>query len=537
MALTTVSLSTTFNTIAGNIVPQDVTNYLSQGIDFSGDGQAFGYLKVEFNAGLGFTTLYDNLSGIPSSADSANGVFSTQVAYPTTVDGAPLPAAYRLTYKVVADTSAGNPGNIQTTVTQSFEYEYSLGTIDICINTTVNCAASSLSSADDSVYTQLGATINSIVRAHTLYPPPASGLAIAGPLDLQEILYTPIATTTWTAELISTVTYTQDLDGLIVIFDFVGSKEFQVSCDTNLSRVLCCLTTMQSRYETLLSKNPVKAEAYGQSVVQPTLSHLVLFLAAQSAGNLQKMDEQYEALIRSSNCTGDCQDCGGTSTPAIIQSTNNSGAGNVYLLQSPNNTITIGSSVVGATTVFSIDVSQAIMNIISQLVVTTVSTNSPYLLIAPSGSNPKDYQIRWVGPTISTAEVLDQVITFTAGNTSNYMDAVVQTIEKLGNGWEATPVYKLGQSSPNVSTDTAFITITNLFSTPGSTFSVSTQTNKFNSTFVYSLYKGCECEVVFVDYVAGSVTIRLYDVATGLPILLSDLFRLSVNIALTIKTS
>ena len=387
-----ISFTTTFDRTTNTMTFVDTTNYASQGVLFGVNASLKGYLKITYNTGAGSTLVYNAWPTPPnppwpatdSSDVGGNAVFTAAVNIPLTSAGLPLPAEYTIEYKTYVFI-----GLATIVSTKTNTYTYSLQDPVVCIDTAVNCLNSALESNDATNYSVPNATVVSITRDHTLYPPPASGLAQMGPLNSSTLIYSGIYTTTWTAEVISTVTYLQP-DGLIIIAVVSGVKEFQVNCDTNLSKIICCLVNLQNEYEALECKNPVKAQIFKSTKLDPSLQHLALFLAAQSAGNQSKMTAEYQELLDASGCGGDCG-CGDT-TPQIVAPSNVTMA---YAVNSPLGTIDVTTVVAGNVTTFNIDVDPAILSGILNATTTVVSTTTPsYLTITQVGAAPNlDFQI------------------------------------------------------------------------------------------------------------------------------------------------
>ena len=387
-----ISFTTTFDRTTNTMTFVDTTNYASQGVLFGVNASLKGYLKITYNTGAGSTLVY-NAWPIPpnppwpatdSSDVGGNAVFTAAVNIPLTSAGLPLPAEYTIEYKTYVFI-----GLATIVSTKTNTYTYSLQDPVVCIDTAVNCLNSALESNDATNYSVPNATVVSITRDHTLYPPPASGLAQMGPLNSSTLIYSGIYTTTWTAEVISTVTYLQP-DGLIIIAVVSGVKEFQVNCDTNLSKIICCLVNLQNEYEALECKNPVKAQIFKSTKLDPSLQHLALFLAAQSAGNQSKMAAEYQELLDASGCGGDCG-CGDT-TPQIVAPSNVTMS---YAVNSPLGTIDVTTVIAGNVTTFNIDVDPAILSGVLNATTTVVSTTTPsYLTITQVGAAPNlDFQI------------------------------------------------------------------------------------------------------------------------------------------------
>lgn len=525
-----ISFTTTFNRVTGLITFVDTTNYTSQlppGTIFGVNASQKGYIKVTYNTGSGNQTVYNNLPVPPNppwpATNSSNVgpvvVFSpSTINIPLTSGGLPIPASYTVTY-----TSVVFIGLATIISTQVNTYNYNFTDPSICLKTAVNCSESALQSSDDTVYDIPNGNIVSITRAHTLYPPPASGQLPLGPLNQATLIQTPIYTTTWTAELISTVTYLMN-DGLIIIVELTGIKEFQVVCDTNLSKILCCLVNLQKEYESLLCKNPVKAELFKSTKLDPSLQHLSLFLAAQSAGNQSKMDCEYTALVKASGCGDDCG-CGDT-TPVIVQPT---GVGFSYTLQSSGGTIVVTQSIVGNTINWDIDIDPALLAQLNNVTNTVVSTSTPqFISVTQVGAAPNlDYQVDFDPNEVDKLIIIDPNLNVTL----DYLEFTQTDIVNLGS--KINPVggqtVILGTDilgapiSPNQASNYAVFVFNQLLVTGTDPFTATANVMATNNPIQVANITNVAAEVFHVDSTLGDVYVRLYNPQNGQIYTLQDI--------------
>lgn len=531
------TFTTTVDRTIGTMFVTDTTDYAAAQVPITVDPTcAKGVVRITLNTGSGAQVIYDNLNNLLNPDVIINGGVMTwadpsNIPYPVTTDNLPVPGEYTVTYRIVGFDIFSNIFD----VTSVKVYEYGMTDPSICLETVVNCSTTSLSSSDDTAYEIANGTVTTLVRQHTLYPPPASGQPVMGPLNLQTLIYSPIFTTTWTAECISTVTYTMD-DGLIVIVELSGVKEFAVSCDNNLNKILCCLINLQKEYEALECKNPVKASMFKSSKLDSTLQHLVLFLAAQNTGDANKMSQEYANIIKASGCGEDCG-CNGT-TPTLVANPNISPAV-TYVVDTLLNTVQISTVNTPTVVTYYVDVSPAIINQLNTLGVTTVSTTTPaYLSVTQVGIAPNyNYQVDF-NPTAITGAVQNVVVrlglSYNDSPTPGVPYYTVAATPIYINGPDVTPFAShqitLGQTVPNQGTDIAIITYNN-FLTSYKDFVTSANVMRVhnNANGVPSDIKDMECEAFWFNtsLATGSATFRLYNTATGAPYTLSQLFSLN----------
>lgn len=526
MPFTTLNPQMTFNLVTELIGIVDNTDYLAQGVD-PNTYAITGFLKIECELSNSTFSVYDNLTGgAGPDINIANGTSNIiPIALPRDSEGNILRGNYTLTYRVVAI-----DGVTDLELTQSFSFNYLIETPIICIDTQVNCSLSSAQSRDITDYIQADATITSLSRAHTLYPPPASGQPNLT-ANLDTIIYTPVYTTSWQAEVITDITYLQT-DGLIVVMQLSGVKNFQVTCDTTLSKALCCLSQINANYESFLCSSPTKAELYAKNVIMPTWRHLVLFLAASFAGNQTKAAAAYDALIKSSGCGGEC-DCNDDLSIVQAQSNGTSGNNITYVLNSPDNSVAIVTSVVGNITTFSLQVSAALQTLINNFTLVQVAGTSP-ISVTASGTNPVTYTVTWTGGIVHSNQLVQmqyRLQYLNIGPGWDYMNLSPTVIYSGGVDVDLPANFSsiLGTSATNLGTDFAILTFKN-FLTSSKAFNATANVMRVHDTYggVINDLKDLEAEVFWFELGSsiGNLIVRFYNPQTGQPYLLSDLYQL-----------
>lgn len=526
MAQPILTFITTFDRIAGKIVVTDTTNYLSYGINLATLGNFVnGRLRITYTINGGVSVLYDNLSGVTPDIELVGGVlvWNGDINIPLTTTGLPLPAEYTVEY--VVECGYDNNGD-DFVVNTSNTYTYNIVDPSICIETSVDCATSTATSVDTTVYEIQNATVDYILRSHTQFPPPASGYAVNGPYNLITVTYTPIVTTTWTAEVISTVNYLLT-SGLYVVVNLSGVKEFQVICDTNLSKILCCLTDLQKQYEALECSNPVKAANFRTNRLDPTLQHLVLFLAAQTSGNQTKMAQQYAAIIEVSGCSESCN-CNGTTPTAVSPS--QSGPAALFIVNSPLGTIQVQTTINGTLTTYSLELSAALQAAIAAIDHTVVTTGTPAYLDLTSNivGNTTTYNIDYI-PTgsitytfINKRILIDTINIHKSPPAPQYMDFVVQDVVSSGSNVGLTPTYELGFGS-NYFSSLAVFSMYDLLDNPTTYFTVEANIMSLYAPVMPTAIANIAVEVLYTDMSLGYIYLRLFNPITGHPYTLGDL--------------
>lgn len=526
MALTQLAIKTTFNRITGFITIEDITDYLAQGVDVNSD-TVEGFLKLEYNAGAGWVALYNNIGGVtPDITPPGSYVNAVDISIPLGTDDLPLPVAYRVSYNVVVT------GGVETELTNEFEYEYTFEDPEICIDATVDCGSSTLTSEDITDYEVDGTTIISISRAHKHYPPPTSGLSVTGPANLVTLSSSPIATTTWTVEEITTLTYLQD-DGLYITLELSGSKEVAVTCDTKLGKILCCINNIDRTYQSLLCKNPVKAQNYFDTTVGPIWHYMTLFLAASQGGNGTKAATYYAKILEYSDCDG----CSCTDTVTLVTAENSGGNSNyTYVVDSPLGTVEVTQEVNGSVITFHLEVSASILNIINNIQNLVNVVGGTDITVVAAGTNPIVFTVSYTGNAVPTQQYVRKQLVIIPGDGSlgaNFLE-IDKDLEILTFGTEVKPVGDhnvfLGQTSPNQSTDWALLGVSNFLDNVAKNYIAFGEVMRKDDTAngVPSDLKdiGIECFWFDPTSLTGNLIFRFYSPVTGQPYTLQQLYDL-----------
>lgn len=510
MAVTQTTIFAGFDRVLNKLVIADTTDYAAAGIDFGAGNTVAGYFKFEYDIGNGWVVIYNNLGGVTPNTTPPSVVNFNDIDLPLDTDGKVLKATYRITY--VINVSAAE----EYTVTTYFQYVYNFEDPKICLDKEVDCGSSQITSNDVTNYDVPGTTTTSIQRQHTWYPPPTSGLnPVTG--TVATLVYSPITNIgTWTAELISNVVYLQP-DGLNIVIQLTGVKETVVACSTKLSKVLCCLTTIYNQYQDLASSNDAKAALFMKQILKPTWEAVVLFLAAQSVGNKNKMAFAYAEVLEASQC-GDCS-CNDDIN--IIQPETTGGTGFSYQVDSPLNTVAVTQSTAGNVITFHLEVSPSILNIINNIQnLVRVEGDGTYITVTQSGTAPVIYTVSYTGPAIHTQQLVQKQIILYMDPLSfdpNYMKMEVNEINNVGANVAATPhTVLLGLNAPNGPTDIAIVRIQNfLNNVAAKKFIVNASLNR-RYTIPVLAYLGAqtlkvECFHIDGDSLLGLVQLRVLD--------------------------
>lgn len=403
---------------------------------------------------------------------------------------------------------------------------------------TVDCGNSTVKVED---VTDYGSNATITARVLKVYPPPVLNLP-PYTTSAESITVSGIFTKTWTAEVITDVTYTFP-DGSTLLKQIVGVQEFDVECDNDICKILCCISNLKKTYERLECKNPTAAQTFFDDKLKPLLLASTLYQMYSRCGDSTKAAELLADIKNITGCTDDCAGCNADddSPIEIIPST---ASDSVTVVDSPNNSIAITSTTVGSTTTYHLQVSSAIQNLLTTIRNVTVTTSTPsYLaIVTTTGGINVNYAVNWVGTIpapVQRFQARIEIILNTNGVTFDYFRIDPTVIANIGAAFQpsGSVQWKLGQNIPNVFNDIATIEIKNFLITPATPYIVHAQV--MNSTYS-NLPNGISqiaCEVQWHDPGSDDVILRLIDPVTGQPWRLFELESLSRNGYVSISLS
>ena len=518
MALTTISIRTTLNNVNQQIVIEDTTDYAGQGVPLDGTWPIGGRISVILTSASGTSTVYDNLAGVNADIDpNASLTNAYPINLPLDTDGNIKQGTYTVNYVMTGEDPLGNTVNISITNT----YDYDMDLPEVCLSVSINCVSSIITSYDETDY---GAYATTTSRVHTLYPPPASPMAVVTGSTSVLNAGPNIYDTTWTQKVVSTVTYTFP-DGLLAVLELTGSREFGVTCDVGLGRIFCCLDKLQKRYDSALTQNAVRAVQMYEDTIKPTNEAMLMYKSALDAGDTNRAAYWYAQIIARSGCGEDC----GCSSDGPQQIYPALGSVGQFEVDSPDNSISVIPEVNGSITTFHIQVSAAIQALISNLFSTTITTATPsYLDIVQSGTGSnRNYNIDFIPTAITGASnscvkqfVIEQGLDLTADYLEFTQTNLVNQGAKITNVGLQTVL--LGTTVPNQSTDVAVFIISGVLVTGTDPIAVDAKVMRSNTLLTYTNTKNIEAEVFWINTTTGAIYVRLYNPQTGQPYTLGD---------------
>jgi len=382
----------------------DVTDYASEGIALT---DAEGLFKITAPDG---TIAYEN-AGFALNNFTAEDIdvdistlFDT-VSLPLDSEGEVQLGDYVIEYKIEVI------GGVQPGVyTKSFSVENCHVDPIIDVDFITDCFNSTLTSTDNTDYsTELVPTPTSIVRTHTAYAPPTSGLSDTTTSN-KILVATPISTKTWTLEVSSVVRWDYP-DGLCIINTLVGDIEAEVTCDVSICDIFCCIDKLYKRYQTYLGVNSVLASQVKAQLDTVALD-LVLFENALKCGHNDKAQGYYDHILEVSGCEPGCS-CTDVDTVQVIPVCVVTGTAVVDACG--NVAITVTPNTVGNTTTYTVCFEQTLLDRLNALFNTTLTAGTNITITPTVDANGDiDYVIDSTGAglfkeveiPISSADIL-----------------------------------------------------------------------------------------------------------------------------------
>ncbi len=517
MAVTSLSIQPTLDNNQALVLVQDTTDYAGQGVPLDGSYTIAGYVKVELTSATGTAVLYNNIGGSsPDINPNVSDTNSTTIPLAQDTNGNIAPGTYTFTYYV---TITYGVVDYDVTLTQTYDYDMTLPVV--CLTASINCASSIIMSFDETVY---GAYVTSLSRTHNLYPPAALNLPVITGTVAALQAGPNIYDDTWSQSLDTFATYTFP-DGLIVVLRIQGSREFKVTCDIGLGRIYCCLEKLQKRYERELTRNPSNAATTYQDTMKPTQEAMLFYKSALDCGNSNGAAYWYDQIIQRSGCGEDCG-CSSDGPQQIYPLTATVGQ---FLVDSPDNSISVVPETVGNVTTFHVQVSSAIQTLISNMFNTTVTTGTPSdIQIVQTGSIPnRNYEINYIGSSSSAINICSKqfMIDPTTAASSPYLGFTQSDILNVGSAINVvgSQTVVLGTTSPNASTDPAVFLIDSILVDPTAPASITAEVMRTNDSVSYTNIANLKAEVFHRDYTTGRIIVRLYNPLTGQPYTLGDI--------------
>lgn len=493
----------------------DTTDYVGIGLDIADVSCT---IDIVFSDGTNSITVHtgdvNNFDIVPATSR----VNITPIDLPLDSDGEILLGQYTVTVRYYDHTVIPPDLYDGGTITNIYNFQCPCPEPDLSI--VVDCGNSTITVTDDTDY---GANVTSLSRVMKLYPPPVLNLP-PYTTSASTLTVTGIFTKTWTAEVITDVVYTFP-DGSSLAKQIVGVKEFDVECDDDVCKILCCIRNLKNTYDRLLCKNPIAAQALYDDKLGPIQLNAMLFQLYTRCGDSTKAASYLQEIKEISNCTDDCAGCDNDSDEpiSVIPST---ATDSVAIVDNLDGSITVTSNTVGDTTTYHVKVSTAIQNLLNSIRTSTVSTGTPSFLAVTTSSLGinTNYQVNWIGTIPAPVNRLEYRLSIqlnTLGFTLDYFTLTRAQIANVGSTVfqpSGSINWKLGTNTPNTANDFAIIEIQNFLIQPLTVYSVHAQVMNVTSVGTSpQIVSQVSAEVFWFDPNSDHIKIRLYETATGQP--------------------
>ncbi len=455
-----------------------------------------GILKVTAPDG---TVIYNNTSYSTPDIVGSTSTWLKSIPMPVNGDGSLVTGIYQVQYSVQI-TDGTNPPYI---VVNNFSYNFQYATPKVSITQSADCISPLYKTADLTNYTVNG-VLPTMTRTLTLNYPDGSAGASSPIVTTGNIISTGVfynGTQTTTVSTVATYIYTAvgSYPTFTVSDTIAGAQELLVDC-TFVCAISCCLQTLESNMSKAQGVDDILYQAY-KDQFELCMSYVELALLAISCGQSTKVNGYITKIQNIANCSSGC-DCGSGSYSLVVGLGGSSVNVSVVSGGSP---VSVTSSVVGNTTVYTISLSSTFVNIVNNSYNTVVNNTDGTLTVTSSGSNPKTYTVN------STNAVPNRVeLKCTMQCNSPVANAASWTITNAsvvtsGTKFQAPTVAVYTPSDPN------WLNINNWFSVSG--FFTGTPDNNYKILLNYSQ----ESIGLFIGLLPSYIPIQVFarDVTAG----------------------
>jgi len=376
MLASAITFTATFDTTVSppQLIFTDTTNYPANGVTLA---WVLGELTLKsptgtfyVNPALGTFTQPDTDGAIPTMSKSFNVPLNA-------LGDVPLGD-----YEVQYDIGIFEPAVAPVYLSKTQVFKLNVVPPNIKIQQTADCDCGGFVSTDLTNYNVTGATLVSVVRTHTvIYPIDSTTLQ---PVQPDFVTSSPVATlpdlytNTYTTVIDATVTYVLT-DGTIVVYNLTGKKDIDVECESGLCCLLDCIHAVFDKFKAALCKNMVEAQRL-QNVVMQIVSAWMIYSIARECEDRELIHKQL-SIIKGLIGKEDCGcGCGGNSTDSNTVKVMplcgiTGGSGQVSVVDSCGNGITVTPNTVGDTTTYTVCLNTGIIATIAVNALSGTITN------------------------------------------------------------------------------------------------------------------------------------------------------------------
>jgi len=510
--MATVSAALNLDVINGLVVVEDTTDYVGQGLD---PALAQGFISIYG------VVLYDNIGGVTPDILPDIDVFNTStINLPLDSDGNAAQGNYVLTYVVIYD------GDITYTFSKTFTLQYEPP--EIAIEATYSCTSSTLTSTDITNYGT--ATIS---RVHTITPPTLGPAPTFAPYPPQTVAgnintYSGITTGLWQCTVVTDITVAF-ADDFTLTQTLGGEEPVDITCDTALCKITCCLFNLRSDAVAMERRSGVN-NPYVQQLnakISEVEQLITFYLLAERCGSTTKTAYYLAEIKRVSGCDDTC-DCSGGGTIPIIPASGNTGT---YNVDSPNLTIDVVTEIVGNLTTFHIEVSDTIIDIINNFFNTNItSTDGSVTITKTTVGILNTFDLSVTAGSLSSNRYYGLVRIYhnpawaTPGQ-PQWLCSILD--EQMKATIFQTPTIGFGNNNPNTLADFAVLGVSNFWATgvpADSSYTCQTNIMLYTTGIDYSSIKTTESEIYSFSLTSDDFIARLWNPSkAGAPLKLSDL--------------
>ncbi len=261
---------------------------------------------------------------------------------------------------------------VDTFASKTFTQNYTYVQPTVCLNVQIDYCCSTATINDTTAYPS-GSTIT---RLHTISYPVGMVTPISDITSpLQEVtIPPPIWTGVWTDIFTADIAV---VDGIITVEDQVrGVKDFTVVDNAYECQIRECFQDVVNRFSSQITANPTQALTTMKWLVLAN-GEITAYQLAKKCGSPDQTTflDNIKTIVKECGCNCDCAECADDTPQQVVGCCDNVGLSDfTIVITSPNNSIAIGSSTVGSTTTYTIDVDDTWFetNFLAQMNVTSI---------------------------------------------------------------------------------------------------------------------------------------------------------------------
>ena len=314
-------------------------------------------------------------------------------------------------------------GADEYTYTETFTINYTRPSSQL--TSKLNCTTAILNLIDLSDYSVTGATVTSTRSNKATYPAGVSNADISGSgktIVMSDPLYTGVVRHSISTDV--TYDFESSLSQKVKITDVVdGGATVEVACQFDGTDAEKCLDSLDKKYRSALSNNPVLADRLFKTLSRAT--QLLSLYEKARISDSTKAAQYFNEIKSITNCTEECSGCDKKGPQLVVPaggsaaSVSVNGSSSVTVTESPANTFTITANSA---------------NIIGSIEDNRVTSGNGIRTTSSTLSGVKTYSLN----PDAVNSTLNSLITLVTGTTNNGASATKTSAQGFGSDFSSS---------------------------------------------------------------------------------------------------